>query len=139
MYSGLDRRVHFSAEDLANGAVDLAEVEEEVANNTMANLANSTLQAAAHVVREAAPRFIETIINHLLPVSSAHSGVTIGSALDHVGVTTGQSLPQSQLSVTSGSQNVVVSPPVETIIILPAPHNISHPTPPIIHDTVHIN
>jgi hypothetical protein len=139
MYSGLDRRVHFSAEDLANGAIDLAEVEEEVANNTMANLANSTLQAAANVVREAAPRFIETIINHLLPVSPAYSGVTVGSALNHVGITSDQSLPQSQLSVPSGSQNVVVSPPVATIIILPAPNNISHPTPPITHDTVQLN
>jgi hypothetical protein len=129
MYSGLDRRVHFSAEDLANGAIDLAEVEEEVANNTMANFANSTLQAVVTVVKEAGPKIIETIAKHLVPVILPPSQPATPF------------YPQSAISVEQPPfhptlPEVLASPPVETVIILPAPVNISHPFVPVVHDTV---
>jgi hypothetical protein len=122
------------------GAIDLAEIDQEpVVTNTLATVANSTLQAAATVVREAAPRFIETIIQHLLPDFPVQSEVTADLSPHSPGVTSGPSPIQYQSPVTSSPPSVIVSPPVETVIILPASNNVSYPTIPTSHDTVQIN
>jgi hypothetical protein len=143
MYSGLDRRVHFSAEDLAMGAVDLAEIEEETVNNTLA-VANSTLHTAVSVVKEAAPRIIETIVKNLVPVFSSSSQPTVSPSLPHSANNPLQFPSFSVLPEVSASPpletpilpEVLVSPPVETIIIIPHPGNTSYPIVPTAHDTV---
>jgi hypothetical protein len=137
MYSGLDRRVHFSQEDLAMGAVDLSEIEEEEkgVNNAVTALANSTMQAAVAVVKEAGPKILETIVNHLVPVlpslpQSALNPSTPPPAVSVLQPPTYFPLPE-----------VLVSSPVETIIVMPPVSNISHPVHPIIpitHDTVRL-
>jgi hypothetical protein len=144
MYSGLDRRVHFSEEELAMGAVDLAEIEkEESVNSTMALIANSTMQAAVSVVKEAGPKIIETIMKQLVPVFPASSQPTV-SPFSHqstVFPSSFQSPPGTQqTSVIPILPEVLVSPPLETVVIIPLPHNNTssiHPSV-YVHDTVKI-
>jgi hypothetical protein len=132
MYSGLDRKVHFSNEDLADGAIDLAEIEQEsVFNNTLVTVANSTLQAAATVVREAVPRFIETIINHLSPVSPHHPEVTVSPHSYEPEVKSG-----NHVEVTP--PEVFVVPPVETIVVISPAHNNTQSPFFVTRDTVSI-
>jgi hypothetical protein len=132
MYSGLDRKVHFSDEELAMGAVDLAEIEQEpVLNNTLVTVANSTFQAAATVVREAAPRFIESIINHLLPVSLHHPEATVSPRSHELEV-------KLVSPVEVIPPEVFVVPPVETIVVVSPAHNNTQPPFFVIRDTVSI-
>jgi hypothetical protein len=130
MYSGLDRRVHFSEEELAMGAIDLAEIEEEVANNTLVTAANHTMQAVVSVVKEAGPKIVEAIVNHLVPVVPTLPPSTVPPSSSQSAMSTQQS------PVILTLPEVFASPPVETVVIFPTSVNISHPLVPVVHDTV---
>jgi hypothetical protein len=110
MYSGLDRKVHFSQEDLAMGAIDLAE-EEVPVFNTIVNKTLAVVQELVpkimETVKEAAPKFIETMVSQLVPVSPvSHQSRTITRDLEVV-----------------HPPEVYVAPPVVPIIVVPGPFN----------------
>jgi hypothetical protein len=135
MYSGLDRRVHFSQEDLAMGAVDLAEIEEETGqNNTLAGFINNTvLGTAVSVVKEAGPRIIEAITTHLVPALPRSQEVIkpllFPTSTPHV-------IPSPSYPTTTSHAEVMVSPPVETVVVISPVYNSTQLSPPVMHDTV---
>jgi hypothetical protein len=130
MYSGLDRKVHFSTEDLAMGAVDLAEEEDTGHNTTLAGFVNNTvLNTAVSVVKEAGPRIIEAITTHLVPVLP-RSPEVIKPLLFPTVVQ-----PPTSLTTTPHAE-VVVSPPLETVVVISPVYNNTQLPPPVIHDTV---
>jgi hypothetical protein len=79
------------------------------------------VEKAATLVREMAPKFIETIVSHLVPVSSPpHSEAAPGQ-------------PPHQFHP---QQQTFVSPPVETVVVVEVPANTSIPTSSHTGDTV---
>jgi hypothetical protein len=87
-------------------------------NTTLAGPFNNTvLEAAISVVKDAGPKLIETIVNRLVP-SPQHQG-SEQVIFSPVGPDTNVS---SQLST------VFISPPVETIVIVPSSNrSVYHP------------
>jgi hypothetical protein len=110
----VESTISLSERDLARGAVDL--YAEDI--TTAPPLLNSTiLQKAVSVVKEAAPSIVETIVSHLAPVVPHHSG--------NVSLSGPGGSPQ-----IIGVHEVMVSPPVETVVIVTSPANDTIPAPP---------
>jgi hypothetical protein len=117
----VESTISLSEKDLARGAVDLT-MEDPI----FFPPDNSTLvEKAVTVVKEAAPKIIETIVSHLVPNPSVSSFPgTLG---------------QSTTKIPMGDPGVstLSSPPLETIVVIAVPdnHTISSSLPPA--DTVH--
>jgi hypothetical protein len=129
MPHGVESTITLSERDLARGAMDLNPEETVLPTNLTSILGNSTvLETAVSVVKEAGPKVIEAIASWLVPVFRPQLPETFTPSLAGSG---------GNHSV-SGVPEVLVSPPVETIVIV-APNNHSV-QPPVIanQDTVHI-
>jgi hypothetical protein len=138
MYSGLDRKVHFSEEELAMGAVDLAEIEEEVANNsTLSGFINHTiLNTAASVIKEAGPKIIEAITTHLVPVLPRSPEVIKPLLFP---TSTPHAVPPPVYPAATPHAEVMISPPVETVVVIAPVYNDTQLSPPVMHDMVREN
>jgi hypothetical protein len=107
MPHGVESTITLSDRDLARGAIDLS-MEEEVP--ALLSVNKTVLDTAVSIIREAGPKIVEVVTSHLTPVLS-HNPVNV-------------------------TPEVMVSSPIETVVIFPVPANSSHsivPTPP---DTV---
>jgi hypothetical protein len=114
----VESTITLSERDLARGAVDLYA---EDFTTVPPLLPNSTiLQKAASVVKEAVPSIVETIMSHLVPVvpHQSSNGPLTGPSEHLVG------------------HEVMVSPPVETVVIVPVPVNDTTTVLPPSADTV---
>jgi hypothetical protein len=112
----VESTISYSERDLARGAVDLYE---DDIPSTSASLINDTMiQQAVSVVKEAAPRIIETIVSKLVPVVHHHPNI-------EPGVSVPEQLPE-----------VYFSPPVETIIVVPPSNHTGLPPVVLSQDTV---
>jgi hypothetical protein len=114
----VESTINYSERDLARGAVDLVMDEQSpiVTPNT------TVIGNAVNLVREAAPKIIETIVSHLAPP-----------------------LPSSpstqQVSLLVPNQDgfqTLFSPPVETVVVVGIPTNNTLVTPSIPTATVRI-
>jgi hypothetical protein len=109
----VESTIIYSAADYARGAVDLIEEPTTAAPPLVFN--SSVVQKAISIVKEAAPQIMETIVSQLVPVIPQHS---VGTLNDTV-------VPE-----------LIVSPPVETVVVLTVPGNSSTPVPIAPTDTV---
>jgi hypothetical protein len=115
----VESTITYSAADYARGAVDLIDDEPATLSPVLPN--TTIVEKAATLVREMAPKFIETIVSHLVPVSSPpHSEAAPGQ-------------PPHQFHP---QQQTFVSPPVETVVVVEVPANTSIPTSSHTGDTV---
>jgi hypothetical protein len=128
MPHSVESTISLSDRDLARGAIDLApENDLPPANVTL-------FETAVSVIKEVGPKVIEVITSHLTPVIPNHSG-----AISHAGTEPPAPAPSFPSEVMAGlptGTEVMVSPPMETIIVIPSSINSSHPEVPVVHDTV---
>jgi hypothetical protein len=110
----IESTINLSERDLARGAVDLYAEDLTTAPPLLPN--STILQKAVSVVKEAAPSIVETIVSHLTPAVPHHPG---NSNLGFGG-------PPQRIE----THEVMVSPPVETVVIVAVPVNDTIPVPP---------
>jgi hypothetical protein len=123
----VESTIRLSAADYARGAVDLTP--EETVPDLPVSPSNVTfLDTAVSVVREAAPKIIEAITNHLVPAVPQSTGA-VQRYPEAVYA------PQGQ-SVSTHPPEIMISPPLETVVVVavPANHTSSIPISPV--DTV---
>jgi hypothetical protein len=115
----VESTINYSAADYARGAVDLLDEEPTTMPPVLIN--TTVVDKAATLVREVAPRVIETIVSHLMPVSPSPSGPGTTSQFDPV--------PQQQYQPHPQQHQTLISPPLETVVIVEVPSNSSTSTP----------
>jgi hypothetical protein len=121
----VESTINYSAADYARGAVDLLDEEPTTMPPVLIN--TTVVDKAATLVREVAPRVIETIVSHLMPVSPSSPGP---------GTTQPDPVPQQQYQQHPQQHQTLISPPVETVVIVEVPSNFSTSTPIQPVDTV---
>jgi hypothetical protein len=118
----VESTITYSERDLARGAMDLSPEHDLPVNKTI-------LDTAVTVIREAGPKIVEVMTSHLMPTLPRLPEVFIPSTVaSHPNTTLG--------SVISGIPEVMVSSPIEAVVIFPVTNNSSNTlvtTPP---DTV---
>jgi hypothetical protein len=97
-HHGVDIHPHFSSEDLALGAIDLYEDYLESSRTTPAPGNFTVISKAIDLVKEAAPKIVEVVTNNLVSMSSNNS-------------------------MSPHSTEVVLSRPLETIVVVPVLDN----------------
>jgi hypothetical protein len=115
----VESTISYSERDRARGAIDL--VMDEQSSNVTPNM--TVIGKAVTLVREAAPKIIETIVSHLAPPLSTSPGTQQVTPL----------VPNQE-----GFQTLV-SPPVETVVVVGIPTNDTVVTPSIPTATVRIS
>jgi hypothetical protein len=131
----VESTISLSERDLARGAIDMTPGNDLPVNTTL-------LETAVSIVKEAGPKIVEVISGHLRPVLpqfpevfvNPRSGSTPGTHQvfnDSVRVSPPQLYPESRIL-----PGVMVSSPVETVVIIPPQLNISHPLVPVSQETV---
>jgi hypothetical protein len=123
----VESTITLSERDLARGAIDLTP-EDTTADLPVSSTNVTFLDTAVSVVREAAPRIIEAITNHLVPAVPRPTDVPQRySEVVYV--------PQGQ-SVSTSPPEILISPPLETIVVVTGPTNHTSFMPTFPADTV---
>jgi hypothetical protein len=116
----VESTISLSERDLARGAIDLTPEHDLPVNNTL-------LETAVSVIKDAGPKIIEVISNHLVPALPKFPEVFVNPR----GAPVSRDL-QGDLPVPE----VMVSPPVETIVVISPPNQTSQLPPNMTADTV---
>jgi hypothetical protein len=124
MPHSVESTITLSERDLSRGAVDLTPEVDLPVNNTL-------LETAVSVVREAAPKIVEAITNHLVPTVSRQPDM-LPRYPEVV------KFPQKQTTSTLHPE-VMFSPPLETVVVVTVPVNHTSSTPVFPTDTVCCN
>jgi hypothetical protein len=129
MPHSVESSITLSERDLARGAIDLVPELDTPVNTTMYGN-NTVLETAVAVIKEAGPKIVEAISQHLMPVLPQFSETYISPRRVQVPDIT----PYVPTSVKV--PEVMVSPPIGTIVIIPSSTNNSQSSAPVAPDTV---
>jgi hypothetical protein len=125
----VESTISLSDRDLERGALDLVPEVDTPVNSTI--YVNSTvLETAVSVIKEAGPKIVEAISQHLMPVLPQFSEAYISPPR----VPAPDAPPYVPASTIV--PEVMVSPPIGTIVIIPSSTNNSQSPAPTAPDTV---